>query len=153
MEIEQEVNMVLDKIRPFLQRDGGDLELTAVEDGIAYIKMIGACEGCGMVGSDLSEGVAAILLEEVPGIVGVLPSSLLHIDQQIEKALENFRPSLKARGRDVKYDSFADDVIYLQVYDLEGNKIEDEDILTATSRYLFDTFPELNQILPAEKKR
>ena len=153
MEIEQEINMVLDKIRPFLQRDGGDLELTAFEDGIAYIKMIGACEGCGMVGTDLTEGVAAILQEEVPGVLGVLPATLYHIDQLIEKSLENFRPALKQRHRDVKYDSYEDDVVYLQVYDDKGNKIVDQDILTATSRYLFDSFPELNQILAVEDKK
>jgi Fe-S cluster biogenesis protein NfuA len=152
MEIEQEINMVLDKIRPFLQRDGGDLELAGFENGIAYIKMIGACEGCGMVGTDLTEGVAAILQEEVPGVLGVLPASLYHIDQLIEGALEKFRPALKERHRDVKYVTYEDDIVYLQVYDEKGNKIVDSDILTATARYLFDSFPEINQILAIEDK-
>jgi len=37
---------VLDKLRPFLQRDGGDVELIDVEDGIVKLKLVGACGSC-----------------------------------------------------------------------------------------------------------
>lgn len=41
-----EVSEVLDKLRPFLQRDGGDVELVDVEDGIIKLKLVGACGSC-----------------------------------------------------------------------------------------------------------
>lgn len=71
IDIEKQVKTILSKVRPYLQRDGGDVEFVNVEDGIVYIKMIGACVGCASIDLTLREGIEAILLEEVPGIIGV----------------------------------------------------------------------------------
>lgn len=70
-DIEKKVVTILNKVRPYLQRDGGDVEFVNVEDGIVYIKLIGACVGCASIDLTLKEGIEAILLEEVPGIIGV----------------------------------------------------------------------------------
>lgn len=61
----------LEKIRPFINRDGGDVEFVDFIDGIVYVKMLGACEGCSLIDSTLSEGIEIILMDEVPGILGV----------------------------------------------------------------------------------
>ena len=42
----QKVTQILNKIRPYLQQDGGDVELIKIEAGIVYVKMLGACQGC-----------------------------------------------------------------------------------------------------------
>lgn len=68
-DIEKQIDIVLDKIRPFLQREGGDVELIGFKDGVVYIRMVGACEGCAYVDQDISSGVEVILMEEVPGII------------------------------------------------------------------------------------
>lgn len=73
MKIEDQIEMTLDKIRPFIQRDGGDVIFDSIIDGIVYVKMIGACEGCTMVNDTLQSGIAVILKEEVPGVIDVLP--------------------------------------------------------------------------------
>ena len=65
------IKITLDKIRPFINRDGGDVEFIRFEDGIVYVKMIGACEGCALIDSTLSEGIKIILMEEVPGVIDV----------------------------------------------------------------------------------
>ncbi len=65
------IKITLDKIRPFINRDGGDVEFVRFEDGIVYVKMIGACEGCTLIDSTLSEGIKIILMEEVPGVIDV----------------------------------------------------------------------------------
>ena len=44
-----EINKVLDKIRPYLYSEGGDLEFVDFKDGIVYIRMLGACNGCGSI--------------------------------------------------------------------------------------------------------
>jgi len=62
---------VLGKLRPYLQRDGGDLEFVRFEEGIVYVRMMGACVGCAMLEHTLSGGIEAALLEEVPGVIGV----------------------------------------------------------------------------------
>lgn len=69
--IEMQVKEILHKVRPYLQRDGGDVKYVSFEDGIVYVEMLGACVGCGALDSTLKDGIEAILLEEVPGIIGV----------------------------------------------------------------------------------
>ena len=66
------VQAVLDKIRPYLQFDGGDISLDHVEDGYVYVRMYGACMGCMAIGETLDNGVAALLMDEVPGVKGVV---------------------------------------------------------------------------------
>lgn len=70
-EIERKVKKVIDKVRPYLVRDGGDCELVSIENGIVYVRMLGACVGCSSIDLTLKDGIEAILLEEVPGIIGV----------------------------------------------------------------------------------
>lgn len=65
------IKETLDKIRPFILRDGGDVEFVDFIDGIVYVNMKGACEDCIMVDTTLSEGIEIILQEEVPGVIGV----------------------------------------------------------------------------------
>ncbi len=61
----------LDKIRYFLQKDGGDCEFVKFEDGIVYVRMHGACAGCAFATADLDQMVQVILQEEVPGVIEV----------------------------------------------------------------------------------
>ncbi|ANY74459.1 MULTISPECIES: NifU family protein [Paenibacillus] len=67
-----EVAEVLDKLRPFLQRDGGDVELVDVEDGIVKLKLMGACGSCPSSTITLKAGIERALVEEVEGIQEVV---------------------------------------------------------------------------------
>ncbi|EHS55996.1 NifU family protein [Paenibacillus kribbensis] len=67
-----EVADVLDKLRPFLQRDGGDVELVDVEDGIVKLKLVGACGSCPSSTITLKAGIERALLEEVDGVQEVV---------------------------------------------------------------------------------
>ena len=67
----EEVEKVINKLRPYLNRDGGDIELIDFKDGIVYVKMLGACAGFSMLDETLKDGVEQILMEEVPGVLGV----------------------------------------------------------------------------------
>ncbi len=71
MEIENQIIFILSKIRPYLQADGGDVEFIKFEDGIVYVRLLGACIGCTEQDTTLKDGVEALLLEEVPGVIGV----------------------------------------------------------------------------------
>ncbi|WML30224.1 NifU family protein [Neobacillus sp. OS1-32] len=70
-EMFEQVSEVLDKLRPFLLRDGGDCELIDVEDGIVKLRLLGACGSCPSSTITLKAGIERALLEEVPGIVEV----------------------------------------------------------------------------------
>ena len=65
------IKETLDKVRPFINRDGGDIEFVDFIDGIVYVNMKGACADCIMIDSTLSDGIEIILQEEVPGVIAV----------------------------------------------------------------------------------
>lgn len=58
----------IEKIRPYIQRDGGDVEFVKLEDDIVHVRVHGACLGCVSLDETLKEGVEAIILDEVEGI-------------------------------------------------------------------------------------
>jgi Fe-S cluster biogenesis protein NfuA len=62
------VEQALEKIRPMLQRDGGDIELVEVTDGVVKVRLTGACKGCPMSQMTLKQGVEKMLMKEVPGL-------------------------------------------------------------------------------------
>ncbi len=67
----ENVEKALQKIRPALQADGGDIELIDVQDGIVKVKLTGACGDCPMSQMTLKQGVERILREEVPEVKGL----------------------------------------------------------------------------------
>lgn len=64
----EEVQAVLDKIRPALQADGGDVELVAIEGGVVKVALQGACRGCPMSQLTLANGVERVLKEALPEV-------------------------------------------------------------------------------------
>jgi Fe-S cluster biogenesis protein NfuA len=65
------VEQALERIRPAIQADGGDIELVEVDGSIARIKMLGACGGCPMSMMTLKAGIEAAVVETVPEITSV----------------------------------------------------------------------------------
>lgn len=71
--MKEKVEAALEKIRPFLQADGGNVELVEVtEDGVVKVKLIGACSGCPMSQMTLKTGIERMLKEEVPEVKEVV---------------------------------------------------------------------------------
>ena len=71
MEFEEKVALVkktIEKVRPYIQGDGGDVEFVKLEDDIVYVRVHGACVGCMALDSTLKDGVEALILDEVEGI-------------------------------------------------------------------------------------
>ncbi len=66
--MKEQVEKALEKIRPLLQRDGGDIELIEVTNGVVKVRLTGACKGCPMSQMTLKQGVERLLLKEVPGL-------------------------------------------------------------------------------------
>jgi Fe-S cluster biogenesis protein NfuA len=69
--LKEAVEKALGKIRPMLQRDGGDVELVEVDKGIVKVRLTGACKGCPMSQMTLKNGIERLLKQEVPGLVSV----------------------------------------------------------------------------------
>ena len=69
--MEEQVKAAIEKVRPFLQRDGGDIEFVALEGKVVKVKLKGACSGCPMSQMTLKGAVEQSLKKEVPGIESV----------------------------------------------------------------------------------
>ncbi len=70
-ELHARVEKVLDQIRPYVQQDGGDLELIDVVDGVVQIRLAGSCVGCMYSMMTLQAGVERMLKEQIPEIKAV----------------------------------------------------------------------------------
>ncbi len=67
--MKERVEAALEKIRPSLQADGGDVELVEVtKDGVVKVKLTGACAGCPMRQMTLQMDIGRVLMEEVPEV-------------------------------------------------------------------------------------
>jgi Fe-S cluster biogenesis protein NfuA len=72
MTLREKVEGALQKVRPSLQADGGDVQLVDVEqDGRVKVKLMGACGGCPMAQMTLKMGIEKILKQNVPEVTGV----------------------------------------------------------------------------------
>ena len=69
--MKEKVQEVIDRIRPMLQADGGDVELVDMEDGVVKVRLKGACLGCPMSQMTLKNGIEKVLKEEVTEVVSV----------------------------------------------------------------------------------
>ena len=68
-EVKLKIQAVLEHIRPYLQKDGGDVELVSVsEDGIVEVKLTGSCDKCAMRPMTLRAGIERAIMHEVPEI-------------------------------------------------------------------------------------
>lgn len=70
--MKEQVEEVIGRLRPMLQRDGGDIELLDVVDGVVKVKLTGACGSCPMSTMTLKMGVESALKKEVPGVKEVI---------------------------------------------------------------------------------
>ena len=67
-EIILRVNAELDKLRPFLAMEGGNVEFVRYEDNIVYVKLTGACSECSMIDITLKDGIEQLIINEIPEV-------------------------------------------------------------------------------------
>jgi len=70
--MQEKVQAVLDKVRPSLQADGGDVKLIEVKDGVVKVKLVGHCAGCPMSMMTLKNGIERMLKQEIPEVKQVV---------------------------------------------------------------------------------
>lgn len=70
--MEEKIKKILERIRPYLNNDGGDVQFIKYEKGVVYVKLIGACSNCPMATQTLSEGIEEALINEIPEVTKVI---------------------------------------------------------------------------------
>lgn len=68
----KKINEVIDRIRPYLQNDGGDIVFKRYENGIVYVSLKGACSNCSLAPMTLEDGVEEALTNEIPEVIKVI---------------------------------------------------------------------------------
>ena len=68
MNKEEQIKLLIEKIRPFLINDDGDIEFIKYENQIVYIKLKGACDGCPMMDITIKDGIEQIIKNEIPEV-------------------------------------------------------------------------------------
>jgi len=66
--IELRIKAIIDKVRPFLISDGGNLEFVKYEDNIVYVKLTGTCQDCPMLDVTLKDGIEELIINEIPEV-------------------------------------------------------------------------------------
>ena len=69
--MEEKIEIILDKLRPFLMNVGGNIEFVKYEDGSCYLKFLGHCATCPMMLVTLNDSIKEALINEIPEIVDV----------------------------------------------------------------------------------
>ena len=69
--IETRIIAVIDKLRPFLVSDGGNIEFVKFEDAICYVRLLGHCQGCPMMEVTLKDGIELAITSEVEEVIEV----------------------------------------------------------------------------------
>jgi len=93
---------VLDGVRPYLRSHNGDVELVRIDDGVAYVRLLGACQGCGSSTATLRDSVAEALLTHLPEVreVEEVPADVVPVTAFVPVASVGIRRS-RADGRAV----------------------------------------------------
>ncbi|WP_342252459.1 NifU family protein [Spiroplasma endosymbiont of Amphibalanus improvisus] len=63
---------IITNLRPYIQQDGGDIEFIKLEDDIVYVRLLGACVGCGLIDMTITNGVEQIIKQDFPEIKKVI---------------------------------------------------------------------------------
>ena len=71
-DVETKIIHVIDKIRPFLVSDGGNIQFIKYEDNIVYVSLLGACAGCAMIDITLKDGIEELIHNEIPEVKEVV---------------------------------------------------------------------------------
>ena len=71
MDIISKIKDVIEKVRPYLMFDGGDVEFIKYEDGIVYVKLTGNCANCSIADFEIKDTVESILTSEIPEVIEV----------------------------------------------------------------------------------
>ncbi|MBR4231522.1 MAG: NifU family protein [Bacilli bacterium] len=74
--MKEKILNLIEKIRPYLNMDGGDIEFIKYEDGYIYIKLIGACSSCMYQDNTINDSLLDFFKNEIPEIKGIINVSI-----------------------------------------------------------------------------
>ena len=70
--MEEKIKEIIEKIKPYINMDGGDIEFIKYEDGYIYIKLFGACADCLYQDNTINDSLLSFFQSEIPEIKGII---------------------------------------------------------------------------------
>ena len=70
--MEEKIKEIIEEIRPYLNMDGGDIEVVKYEDNYVYVKLTGACTNCLLQDNTINDGLLVTFQEKIPEIKGII---------------------------------------------------------------------------------
>ena len=71
-QIVERIKETIERVRPYLKNDGGDIEFKRFDKGIVYVSLVGACHNCPMASVTLEDGIESVLINEIPEVIKVV---------------------------------------------------------------------------------
>ena len=134
-EIEKKICEVLDKIRPYLENDGGSVKFNRYENGVAYVTLVGACSNCPLASVTLEDGIESALINEIPEIVDMGIESLkiegrLKTEYYIASVVSAYRTAIDDYIKDPENYNGNKYLKELEIVRKHGYAIDNEEELT-----------------------
>jgi len=114
----ENVDMVLDELRPYLRNDGGDCVISEIDGPIVMLELQGSCQSCSASAVTLKMGIEKTLMERIPEIAevqSVLPGQEPLSKEGIEEVLNGIRPFLSVSGGSIDLQDFTDNFASSQI--------------------------------------
>lgn len=107
----ENVEMVLDELRPYLRSDGGDCKVVEIDGPIVRLELVGSCSSCSASSVTLKMGIERTLAQRIPEIaevVAVMPNQEPLSQEGIEEVLNGIRPFLSVSGGSIELKEMVD---------------------------------------------
>jgi lysyl-tRNA synthetase class 2 len=119
----ENVELVLDEVRPYLRSDGGDCRIVDIYGGTVQLELQGACSSCSASSVTLKMGIERTLRDRIPEIqevVALMPDQEMLSREGVESVLNQMRPFLEASGGTIKVDEITSDELPKVVLRMTG---------------------------------
>merc|ERR1712187_62853 len=145
----ENVEFVLDKVRPLLQNDGGDCKVTDIDGHVVKVELQGACSSCPSSTITLKMGIERTLREHIPDInevVAVMPNSEPPSREGVEDILDEVRPFLAASGGALRLLRLGNPMKPRVVIEMTGPALRSTAVRVEIGNRLKEKYPMINDL-------
>lgn len=145
----ENVELVLDEVRPFLQSDGGDCSIVEIDGTVVRLELEGACSSCSASSVTLKMGIERTLQQRIPEItevVAVMPDQELLTEEGLEEVLDGIRPFLQTSGGSVSIEELDPDFANRVVLQLSGPPLKSTAVRLEVTNRVRRRFPTIQEV-------
>lgn len=145
----ENVEAVLDELRPYLQSDGGDCRVVEIDGPVVRLELEGACSSCSASSVTLKMGIERTLRQRIPQIsevVAVLPNQETLTEQGLEEVLDGIRPFLETAGGTVALQEIVAGVTPRVVLRMTGPPVKSAAVRVEVTGRVRNRFPMVLQV-------